>query len=60
MVDLSTKLRNGTVVDLLRAIKVIRKIKEGAATVKFRSLGDISTWKLACMFSDASHANMSD
>ena len=30
MVDLSTKLRNGIVADLLRAMKVIRKIKEGA------------------------------
>ena len=39
MVELSTKLKEGTVGDLIRAIKAIRKLKEQQASVMFPNLG---------------------
>ena len=58
MIDLSTKLKKGKVSDLMRAIKVIRKLKEGEAVVKFSSL-DPNTWRIVA-FTDASHANLEE
>lgn len=59
MIDLSTKLKQGSVADLIRAIKAIGKIKEGEAKVYFPNLGHWNNWKLI-LFTDAAHANLSD
>jgi transposase InsO family protein len=59
MIDLSTKLKQGYVADLNRAIKAIRKVKEGEAKVYFPNLGHWSQWRLV-LFTDAAHANLSD
>ena len=39
MIELSTKLKNGTVGDLIRAIKCIRKLQTGSSVVRFQNLG---------------------
>ena len=60
MIDLSTKLKQGTVGDLIRASKAIRKIKEGESSkVCFPNLGPSSEWHLI-VFTDAAHANLDD
>ena len=45
--------------DLLRAVKAIRRLKEGEAKVIFPSLGEPSGWRIVG-FSHAAHANLSD
>ena len=59
LIELSMKFRKGQVSDLIKAIKAVRKLKEGVAKVFFPQLGAPSCWKLL-VFSDASHANLSD
>ena len=59
MINLSTCFRKGTVEDLLRAAKVIRKLKEGDSRVCYPALGHTNHWKLV-VFSDAAHANLCD
>ena len=58
-IDLSTKLKCGTVSDLLRAIKVIRCIKQTESNVTFPRLMEIEAWKLL-LYTDASYANICD
>ena len=57
MIELSTKLKNGTVGDLIRAIKCIRKLQTGSSVVRFQNLGQFENWKLA-VYTDAAHANL--
>ncbi len=59
MVELSTKFRKGTVSDLARAIKAVRKLKEETARIFFPPLGDVHCWKVV-VFTDAAHANLCD
>ena len=59
MIWLSTKLKDGTVADLVQAVKCIRKLKNGASSIKFANLGPSHTWKIV-VYSDASHANLED
>jgi hypothetical protein len=59
MIELSTHFRKGTVADIIRAVKVIRKLKEGMCRVSLPALGDASCWKIV-VFSDAAHANLCD
>ena len=59
MVDLSTKFRKGLVGDLIRASKVIHKLKEDPAVLVFPRMGDPRQWKLV-LFTDAAHANLND
>ena len=59
MVELSTKFKSGTVTDMLRAIKAIRKLKEERGFVVFPNMGDSKKWKMV-IFSDAAHANLND
>ena len=57
MIELSTKLKSGYVCDLMRAIQVIRKLKEESASITFAALGDSETWKIVT-YTDAAHANV--
>ena len=59
MVELSTKFKNATIRDLIRAIKGIRKVKSANSCIKFPVIGHIKEWKIVT-FSDASHANLPD
>ena len=59
MIELSTKLNKGTVNDLKRAIKAVKNLKEERAVVMMPKLCNPSDWRLV-VFSDASHANLSD
>ena len=57
VVDLSTRFQCATVGDLIRAVKVIVKLKSETVKVSFPNLGDCSTWSIV-VFTDASHANI--
>ena len=57
MIELSTKLKNGTVGDLIRAIKCKRKLQTGSSVVRFQNLGQFENWKLA-VYTYAAHANL--
>ena len=59
MIELSTRLNKGTVNDLTRAIKAVKNLKEEKAVVMMPKLHKPSNWRLV-VFSDASHANLSD
>lgn len=59
VIELSTKFQNGSVKDLVRAMKAVRKLKESRSEVFFPNLGPSSEWKIV-LFSDAAHANLSD
>lgn len=57
-IDLSTKLKSGTVGDLLQAGKLIRKMQEYEQKLFFPSLClPVESWKLV-VFTDAAHANI--
>jgi hypothetical protein len=59
VVEMSTKLKQPQVEDLLRANKNIVKLKEGHGFVFYPDLGDRHFWKMVVL-SDASFANMQD
>ena len=59
MIELSTKLKNGTIGDHRRASKCIKKLKSGTSSIRFSPLGHEAEWKMVT-FTDASHANLSD
>ena len=56
--DLSCRIKNAKIEDLLRAIKVIRKAKSSRVSIKFPDL-DLSTIKVV-IYSDASYGNLPD
>ncbi len=59
MVDLSTRMNKATVSDLCRAVKTVRKLKESESFIMLNKLSSPEDWRLV-VFSDASHANLSD
>ena len=59
MIELSMKFQRGFMSDLQGAVKVMKKMKEGQASVCFPKLGDPVSWKLL-VYSDAALANLCD
>ena len=59
MVELSTKSRKGTVSDLVRATKCIKKLKYDDSWLLFPGLYKNDCWRII-VFTDASHANLAD
>lgn len=59
MVDLSTRFKNATVADLLKANRSVTKLKRSASFILFPDLADPLEWSIVT-FSDASLSNMSD
>ena len=60
MIELSTKLKKAKVADLSRAIKCIKKLKyEDSSNMIFGPLKKSDKWRIV-VFTDASHANLSD
>ena len=58
LIDLSTKLKQGNIGDLSRAIKVVNRMKDIQSILSFPSLNrDVSTWKII-VFTDASLCNI--
>jgi hypothetical protein len=57
LIDLSTKLKQGTVSDLIRAIKCIERLRSGPSVVRFPAMGRYEEWRLI-VFTDASLANL--
>lgn len=57
MIELSTRLKQGTVADLIRAVKCIGKLKSGISMVKFTPLGMYQEWRLV-VYTDAAFANL--
>lgn len=57
MVNLSTKLRSGSVADLIHINKMIRRLKEEPALVFLPDLGEPSIWQLIT-YTDASRGNL--
>ena len=57
MIDLSTKLKQGTVGDLTRAIKCIERLKSGTSILRFSSLGRHENWRLV-LYTDAALGNL--
>ena len=50
MIELSTKFRKATVGDMLRAVKSMRRLKEGVSQVAFPPLGRVADWKIVVQF----------
>ena len=60
MINLSTKLKEGTVGDLLRATKAINRLKEIDSVIAFPSLkADVKDWRIVT-FTDASLGNLNN
>ena len=57
LVDLSTKLKQATVEDFVRARKCIQRLKSDSFVLKFNDLGEKDQWKLL-VFTDRSLANL--
>jgi hypothetical protein len=58
MIDLSTKLKNGKVEDLLSAMKVVRGLSQTETKIWFPQLSNnVQHYKLV-LYTDASHANI--
>ena len=59
LIELSMKFKKGTVSDLLRAVKALRRIKDFRCVVLFPRLGSPLHWRMI-VFTDAAHANLCD
>ena len=57
LIDLSTRFHSCTVADLIRAQKLLIKLKAEPSYVCFPDLGDITEWTIV-VYTDASHANV--
>ena len=57
MIDLSTKLKQARVDDLIRAGKNITRMKSGISALKFPVLKAYDQWELV-LYTDAAHANL--
>ena len=57
LIDLSTPFHSCTVADLIRAQKLLIKLKAEPSYVCFPDLGDITEWTII-VYTDASHANV--
>ncbi len=54
MIDLSTKLRKGTIGDIVLAQKAVKRLKSSDSYIVFPYVGDVKKWELI-VFSDAAH-----
>lgn len=59
LTDLSTKLREATIDDMKRALKLIKDVKFTENHILFPNLGDPVDWKII-VYTDASFANLAD
>ncbi|XP_053390666.1 uncharacterized protein LOC128553510 [Mercenaria mercenaria] len=60
LIDLSTKLKQATVGDLLRAVKVVNRLKDVRSFLSFPRLSsNVSDWRIV-VFTDASLCNIND
>lgn len=59
VVDLSSRFQNPTVSDLLKAQKLISRLKSTRCYISFPQLADVSGWRVL-VFTDASLGNLSD
>ena len=60
LIDLSTKLKQGTISDLARAIKAVNRLKNIRSTILFPNLsGELSDWRIIA-FTDASLCNINN
>lgn len=57
VIDLSTRLHKGTISDLVRAAKDIRKVSQCKSSIMFPPLGPVQKWKIV-VFTDAAFANL--
>jgi hypothetical protein len=46
VLDLSTRLNIGTVADLIRVIKIVKKAKSYESFIEFPSLGSAEKWRI--------------
>ena len=60
LIDLSTKLKQGNMSDLSRAIKAVNRLKDVNSMILFPTLStDVNDWKVV-VFTDASLCNIND
>ena len=59
VVEMSSRFKQATINDLIRANKCILKTKEKPGFIFFPNLGDVKFWRII-VESDAGHANMED
>ena len=59
MVELSMVFKKGTIGDLVRALKLIRKARNEPSKLCFPALSDPNSWTIL-VFTDAAHANLCD
>ena len=60
LIDLSTKLKQGNISDLSRAIKAVNRLKDVNSMILFPTLStDVNDWKVV-VFTDASLCNIND
>ena len=60
LIDLSTKLKQGNISDLSRAIKAVNRLKDVNSMILFPTLStDVDDWKVV-VFTDASLCNIND
>ena len=60
MIDLSTKLKQGNISDLPRAIKAVNRLKDVNSMILFPTLStDVNDWKVV-VFTDAFLCNIND
>lgn len=59
LIELSMRFNNACVEDLIRAVKIARKLRDVESKIAFPALGDVSEWKLY-VFTDAALGNLPD
>ena len=60
LIDLSTKLKQGNIRDLSRAIKAVNRLKDVNSMILFPTLStDVNDWKVV-VFTDVSLCNIND
>ena len=59
LIELSVKSKIASVDDMKRARKLISRIQDFESFVFFPALGEMGNWTM-CVYTDASHANLSD
>ena len=59
LIELSTKFKKGTVADLIRAVKALKRLQSQPSSVFFPKLVNPESWKIV-VYTDAALANLSD
>ena len=60
LIDLSTKLKEGTIGDLSRAVKVVKRLKDIRSVISFPNLSNkVNDWKIV-VFTDAALCNINN